>query len=317
MIDILIMLAGFVALIYGANSLVDGASALAKRFNVPSIVIGLTIVAFGTSTPELVVNIFASTSGNNDIVLGNIIGSNIANILLILGISAMFKPLTVKKQTTWIEIPLALLAAVAVFLLADDMLIDNTTSSIITHVDGLILLLFFTIFLAYNISLSVSNNGTEEIETKDYSKLKSSIFIIIGLALLIIGGKAIVYGATNIAVFFGISQRIIGLTIVAIGTSLPELVTSVVATRKGQTDIAIGNIVGSNIFNTFFILGTSAIITTIEIPASAMVDLLVNIACSLLLFAFMFIDKAHSITRREGSFMTILYIGYIVWLILG
>lgn len=317
MLDILILLVGFVALIYGANALVDGASALAKQFKVPSIVIGLTIVAFGTSAPELVVNVFASVNGNSEIVLGNILGSNIANILLILGISALFNPLSVKKQTTWIEIPLALLAAVAIYLLADDIHIDHTKTSVISHIDGYILLLFFSIFLAYNISLSIRNNGTEELETKNYSKTKASLFIVFGLTLLILGGKGIVYAATNIAEYFGVSQRIIGLTIIAIGTSLPELVTSIVATRKGQTDIAIGNVVGSNIFNIFFVLGISAIINPISVPASALTDALINISISILLFAFMFIDKSHSISRREGGLMIALYISYILWLILA
>ncbi len=316
MLDAIFLIVGFVILIYSADTLVEAASTLAKLYNVPSIVIGLTIVAFGTSAPELAVNLFASADGNSEMVLGNILGSNIANILLILGIAALFNPLIVKRQTTWIEIPLSMLAAVAVFLLAEDTLIDGTVMSQINHVDGYILLLFFLVFVAYNISLSIRNNGDENLETKDYGKGKSILFIILGLIGLTAGGKSIVYGASNIAEMMGISQRIIGLTIVAIGTSLPEMVTSVVAAKKGKTDIAIGNVVGSNIFNTFLVLGVSATISPIVVSNQALIDLSINIAISFLLFIFMFTDKAHRLTRREGLFFVIMYIAYLSWVII-
>lgn len=311
MMDILLLLGGFVALVYGADKLVEAAASFAKKLQIPSIVIGLTIVSFGTSAPEFVINLFASLENNSDIVLGNILGSNIANILLILGTSAIIYPLTVKKQTTWIEIPLSVMAAIAVFFLASDQLIDHATQSAITHIDGMMLLLFFLVFIAYNISLTIKSKNDEDIETKDYSILVSTLLIVIGLTLLGAGGKAIVTGATNLAETFGISQRIIGIIIVGIGTSLPELATSVVAARKQKTDIAIGNIVGSNIFNTFFVLGTSATISSVQVSSAAMYDIYVNIACSVLLFGLLFIGKSHTISRKEGFIMLGLFITYI------
>lgn len=311
MMDILLLLGGFVALVYGADKLVEAAASFAKKLQIPSIVIGLTIVSFGTSAPEFVVNLFASLENNSDIVLGNILGSNIANILLILGTSAIIYPLTVKKQTTWIEIPLSVMAAIAVFFLASDQLIDHATQSAITHIDGMMLLLFFLVFIAYNISLTIKSKNDEDIETKDYSILVSTLLIVLGLTLLGAGGKAIVYGATNLAETFGISQRIIGIIIVGIGTSLPELATSVVAARKQKTDIAIGNIVGSNIFNTFFVLGTSATISSVQVSSAAMYDIYVNIVCNVLLFGLLFIGKSHTISRKEGFIMLGLFITYI------
>ncbi len=312
MIDILLLLGGFVALVYGADKLVDASASFAKKLNIPSIVIGLTIVSFGTSAPEFVVNLFASLENNSDIVLGNILGSNISNMLLILGASAVIYPLTVKKQTTWIEIPLSAMAAIAVFLLASDLLIDKATVSAITRIDGLILLLFFLVFIAYNISLTIKSKNEEDIETKDYSILISTLLIIGGLTLLAAGGKAIVYAATNLAETFGISQRIIGIIIVGIGTSLPELATSIVAARNKKTDIAIGNIVGSNIFNTFFVLGTSATISSVQVSSAAMYDIYVNILCSMLLFGLLFIGKSHTLSRKEGIVMLGLFVAYIL-----
>jgi cation:H+ antiporter len=312
MIDILLLLGGFIALVYGADKLVDASASFAKKLQIPSIVIGLTIVSFGTSAPEFVVNLFASLENNSDIVLGNILGSNISNMLLILGASAVIYPLTVKKQTTWIEIPLSVMAAIAVFLLASDLLIDKATVSVLTRIDGLILLLFFLVFIAYNISLTIKSKNDEDIETKDYSILTSTLLIIAGLTLLAAGGKAIVHGATNLAETFGISQRIIGIIIVGIGTSLPELATSIVAARNKKTDIAIGNIVGSNIFNTFFVLGTSATISSVQVSSAAMYDIYVNILCSMLLFGLLFIGKSHTLSRKEGIVMLGLFVAYIL-----
>jgi cation:H+ antiporter len=253
MLNILILLAGFVILILGADKLVDGASSLAAKLGIPNIVIGLTIVAFGTSAPELVVNVFAASNNNTEIVLGNIIGSNLFNVLGILGICSLIYPLQVQSNTTWLEIPLSLLAAIAVFICANDIYFDHMGSNLITRTDGLILLLFFAIFLVYNITLSIKNPDKEPVETKQHTYLKDAFFIVLGLAGLVLGGRLIVDSAVSIAESFGLSQRVIGLTIVSIGTSLPELATSLVAVRKKNLDIAIGNVVGSNIFNIFFI----------------------------------------------------------------
>lgn len=316
MIQILILLLGFVALIFGADKLVDGASAIARRLKVSDLVIGLTIVAFGTSFPELVVNISAALKGSNDIALGNIVGSNIFNVLAILGISSLIFPLVVKHSTTWIEIPLALLSAIVIFVIASDNLIDHTGISIITRVDGIILLLFFAIFMGYIIQSALKNRHLNESTEAPTMKLGIAImWVVLGLGLLMVGGEAIVRSAIAIAHQFGVSERIIGLTIVSIGTSLPELATSVVAARKKNTDIAIANIVGSNIFNAFFILGTTACIMPITVSVESYYDLLLNIVASTLLFVFIFTGRGRKLDRWEGLILLLMYISYTVWLV--
>ncbi|NPV38254.1 MAG: calcium/sodium antiporter [Brevinematales bacterium] len=315
MLSWFLMLVGFLFLIYGANMLVDGASSLAKKLDIPAIVIGLTIVAFGTSTPELVVNIFASFSKNSDIALGNIIGSNIFNILGILGLSAVVFPLTVKSNTTWIEIPLCILSAVIVFIVANDVLITKVGVSLIDRIDGIVLLFFFVIFLVYNVQLMKSGGFEEEVSVKEYSLLVAILFIFFGLGLLFIGGKMVVTYAVEVARSFGIPQRIIALTIVSIGTSLPELMTSVVAAFKKNTDIAIGNIVGSNIFNVFFILGLSAVIYPVSLQKGSNMDMGVNILASLLLFLFVFTGRGRKLERWEGGVFLVLYLLYVYLLI--
>ena len=315
MLYLLLLITGFLPLIYGANLLVDSASSLAKKFNIPNIVIGLTIVAFGTSAPELIVNLFSAISGNTSLALGNVIGSNIFNIAGILGISAMIFPLTVKSSTTWIEIPLALLSALLVFIVANDVLIDGSASSVISRIDGIVLLLFFVIFLVYTYQMIRSGDFSDEIPVKDIAPGKAVLLIIAGLALLVAGGRMIVYGAVELATSWGMSERLIGLTIVSIGTSLPELATSVVAARKKNTDIAVGNIVGSNIFNVFLILGATAVINPVPFQEGAMTDILVNILVSLMLFMFIFTGKGRRLERWEGVIFIGLYLGYIGYLV--
>lgn len=315
---VIMLLIGFVMLIYGADKLVDAASSLAANFGIPNIVIGLTVVAFGTSAPELVVNVFASISGSPDMVMGNVLGSNIFNILGILGISAIIYPLTVKSNTTWIEIPLSLLAAVLVLILADDFLFNSGSDNFISLGDGLILLLFFAVFLVYNIMVSKQGGGSiEEIEIGKYTTGKAVLWIIVGLAGLVIGGKLIVDNAVEIALYFGMSERIIGLTIVSIGTSMPELATSIAAVRKKKVDIAIGNVVGSNIFNTFFILGVSASILPVTITPPNFTDIWMNIFSSFLLFVFVFTGKGRKIEKWEGFVFVGLYVTYIIALIMS
>lgn len=315
-LNIVLLLAGFVALIFGANKLVDAASSLAAKLGVPSIVIGLTIVAFGTSAPELVVNVFAATTGSTDMVLGNVLGSNIFNVLGILGISAIIYPLTVKTNTTWIEIPLSLLAAICVFVVAGDILLNNADANVISRSDGILLLLFFVIFLAYNLIVARSGGADEEMETKDYSTWKGIIFIVIGLAGLVIGGRLIVTSAVSIAETIGLSERVIGLTVVSIGTSLPELATSIIAVRKKNVDIAIGNVVGSNIFNIFLILGISGTIVPLGINPDSFFDILVNILIGFLLFIFVFTGKGRKVERWEGFVFVALYVAYITYLVI-
>jgi cation:H+ antiporter len=316
MLSLLFVLAGFIVLIFGADFLVNGSSALAKRLHIPNIVIGLTIVAFGTSSPELVVNIFAAINKNSEIVLGNILGSNIFNVLGILGISAIIFPLTVKSNTTWIEIPLCLLSAVSVFVLSNDRLIDRTPVSYLSRIDGFILLLFFLIFVSYNIKLSRSGVITEEVEVKDYTIKMSLILLLSGFAFLIIGGNLIVTHASQFARKIGISERVIALTIVSIGTSLPELATSITAVRKRNVDLAIGNVVGSNLFNIFFILGLSSLMSPLSIPETTNIDTLFNIGISMLLFIFIFTGKGRKLDRWEGILFVLIYIVYLITLLI-
>jgi cation:H+ antiporter len=316
LIDLLLLLIGFVALIFGASKLVDAASSLAAKMGVPSIVIGLTIVAFGTSAPELVVNIFAATKGSTEMVLGNVLGSNIFNVLAILGISSVIYPLTVKTNTTWIEIPLSLLAAVLVLILAADVFLDGAASNIISRSEGIVLLMFFLIFLVYNLMIAKGGTADEELETKKYSTRAALIYIVLGLAGLIIGGRFIVSSAVSLAEMIGLSERIIGLTVVSIGTSLPELATSIIAVRKKNVDIAIGNVVGSNIFNIFLILGVSGTIVPLNLQENTIFDIMVNILSGLLLFIFIFTGKGRQLERWEGFVFIALYIAYLSYLII-
>lgn len=312
LLNIIFLIAGLVILMYGANLLVDGGAALAHRLKVSSMVIGLTVVAFGTSTPELVVNIVSSVDGSSALAMGNVLGSNIFNILAILGITALIIPLGVKKTTTWIEIPLAAFAAILILIL-----VNGEPAGQITRAEGICLLCFFVMFLLYTLALARFGGAGdgEEVEIKNYSSGKSILFILLGLAGLIGGGRLLVNGAVSIAESLGISERIIGLTIVSIGTSLPELATSIIAARKKNADMAIGNVVGSNLFNTFLILGTSATITPLQAPTGSMPDLITNIIAAVLLFVFIFTGKGRKISRWEGGIFVILYIAYLVFIL--
>lgn len=314
MIEYFFLILGFVLLIKGADLLVGGASSIAKRFGISALVIGLTVVAFGTSSPELIVNIFASINGNTDIAIGNILGSNIANILLILGISAIIYPLAVTKGTVWKEIPFSLLAIIVVAFMANDTFFDGGLSMIVRS-EGLVLVAFFAIFLYYTYSISKVEGSETQTEIKEVSTLKSIIWIVLGLVGLTIGGKFIVDSAVSIASYFGVSQSLIGLTIVAVGTSLPELATSAMAAIKKNPDIAVGNIVGSNIFNTFWILGVSAIINPLPFSLPLIRDVLMTVLATLLLFAFMFVGKRHIIERWQGFIFILAYIAYISWIL--
>lgn len=314
-ITLILFVLGFALLIKGAGFLVDGAASVAKKFNIPNIAIGLTIVAFGTSAPEFAVNVFSSLSGKTDIAIGNIIGSNIANIFLILGIAAIIYPLTVKRGTAWKEIPMSLLAAILVGFMANDIFIDGGTRNIITRIDGFVLLSFFIIFMYYIYGIAKSGNGLEVEEVENISMGKSAFLIIVGLVALVVGGKWIVDGAVTIAGFFGIRESIIGLTVVAVGTSLPELATSAIAAYRKHTDIAIGNVVGSNIFNVFWILGISSIINPLPLQQGSNYDILVMAIASVLLFAFLFIGKKHIIEKWQGVLFLGIYAFYIVSLI--
>ena len=313
-LQFLILIVGFVILIKGADWLVKGGSSIATRFGISSIVIGLTIVAFGTSAPELLVNVLASLRGNSGIVVGNVLGSNIANILLILGISAIIYPLAIKKGTVFIQVPLALLSVVAMGVVANDVLIDGGAGNFITRIDGILLLLFFAIFIYYSFSIARVKGESERVE--EYSLNKSILFLFIGMASLAIGGELVVRSAVSIATFFGVSESLIALTIVSIGTSLPELATSVIAALNKKPDIAVGNVIGSNIFNTFWVLGFSAIIRPVSFAPMLNVDVLFLVFITVLLFVYMFLGKRDVIQKWQGVSLTFLYVVYIIYLIM-
>ncbi len=318
MLTYILFVVGFILLIKSAGWLVSGASSLAKRLGVSVLVIGLTIVAFGTSTPELVVNLLASWQGNTDLAIANVIGSNIANILLILGISACIYPLAVQRGTVWKEIPFALLAVVLVLILANDVILDGAATSAISMIDGLVLLSFFAIFMYYIFGISKQSVNPEESgeEIKQMSMFASVALIIGGIAGLVIGGKWIVDGAIALAEGFGVSEALIGLTIVAVGTSLPELATSAVAAYRKNVDIAVGNIVGSNIFNVFWILGLSATISPLPVNEALNFDMWVAVGVTLLLFSALFLGKRNILERWQGAAMVLLYVAYIVFLVI-
>ena len=308
---------GFVVLITGANMLVDGSVSIARKSRISNIVIGLTIVAFGTSAPEFIVTIFATMQGNTEIAIGNILGSNIANILLVLGVSAIIYPITVNRNTVLKEIPFSLLAALLLGVLANDVFFNRNEPSILSTFDGIVLLLFLAGFIYYTYRISRLKEDTPDNNNIiEFSYFKSVSFIVIGLLGLVLGGKWIVDGAVEIAKLFNVSQSFIGLTIVAIGTSLPELATSAIAALKRQSDIAIGNVVGSNVMNILWILGFNSLIHPIPLNPASNIDILMTIFASLILLLAMYISKKRVLERWEGILMLLIYFGYIIFLIM-
>lgn len=311
---------GFVILVKGANWLVDGAVAIARRLHISPLIVGLTIVAFGTSAPELAVNMLASASGATQIVFGNIIGSNIANIGLILGIAALIRPIKVHSEVLVREIPLMILGSLVLLIMVADRWLDSQPA-LISRSDGLIMLAFFAIFFYALIITAVrqrhdaSSGGNDKVkESQKLNTKRSVLMVLMGLAALIIGGRLVVDQAATLARLAGWSEAFIGLTIVAIGTSLPELVTSIVAARKGESDIALGNVVGSNIFNILFILGLSAVIHPIASPEMATVDVGVMIGFAILVWMFATTDKLRIIKRWHGGTLLGLFALYMVFL---
>lgn len=314
-LNIILLVLGFVILIKGADLFVDGASGIANHFKVSKILIGLTIVAFGTSAPELAVSIKSIFSGNGDIVLGNVIGSNILNILLIIGLSAIFHTLTVKNNTVKKELPITMLITTLFAVLLSDQVFDKTLTNSFTRNDGIIILLFFSIFIYYLITISRKKIDTKEEEDKKMPISKSLIFTAIGLAGIIFGSNFVVDSASFIAKALGVTERLVSLTVIALGTSLPELVTSVTATRKGEYDIAIGNVVGSNIFNIGMVIGIpTTLFGGIGAINFSYVDLFVMITASVLLFAFSYND--YKISKWEGITFLILFIAYYGYVLL-
>lgn len=313
---------GFVLLIKGADFLVNGASSLAKRFNVSDIAIGLTVVAMGTSAPELVVNLISGTvttdeGGTHDVVFGNIIGSNIFNIFLILGIAAVIYPLSVQKNALWKEIPYSLLATVIFFILVNDVLFFGGTANTLGLIDAIILLVMFVIFLVY-IFLNLKRNPEESDLIEDIEvmgSLKTTLLIVGGIFGLVVGGKMIVDNAVEVAQMFGVSEKLIGLTILAAGTSLPELATSAVAAFQKKSDLAVGNIVGSNIFNLLLVLGVTGIVhTPLQYNPVLNMDLYMVMLGTFMLFIFMFTFDKYKLDRSEGIIYLIGFVAYMYYL---
>lgn len=314
-VNCILLIIGFLLLIKGADFLVEGASSVAKKFHIPEMIIGLTVVAIGTSMPELVVSVQSALEGHSDIALGNIVGSNLVNMFLILGICAIMKPLVFKKETKYIENPIMLVVTILLFIMCK----VGMQADMISRTEGIVLLLLCVAFIVYNIVMAKRANTIEttEQEENDQATLleaskekpiwKSLLYIVLGIAALKFGGDFVVDNAVEIASLMGISEKLISVTIVAIATSLPELVTSIVATRKGETDMAIGNILGSQIFNIVLILGLSAVLSPIPYSGIYDRDMWILLAGSTLLCLYPFIGEKNQMTANKGIFFVLLY----------
>lgn len=317
-ISILLISVGFVLLIKGADFLVNGASSLAKRFNASDIAIGLTVVAMGTSAPELVVNLISGAKGAHDVVFGNIIGSNIFNMFLILGISSVIYPITIQKNALWKEIPFSLGITVIFWVLVNDKMFFGAESNSASTMDGIILLILFVAFITY-IFLNMTRGGSESALDGDdivlYGSVKTTLLIVFGIAGLAFGGQMIVENAIEIAESFGVSERLIGLTILAAGTSLPELATTAVAAFHKKSDLAVGNIIGSNIFNLLLVLGATAVINSpLNFDSALNIDLYMVMLGTVMLFGFMFTLQKYKLDRAEGGIYLLGFIGYMIFL---
>ena len=312
----ILLIIGFLFLIKGADSFVSGSSSIAKIFKVPSLIIGLTIVAFGTSAPEAAVSITAALKGNNDMAIANVVGSNIFNLLLVVGVSSIINPIKVQKTTIIKEFPFAILASIVLIILSHDTKFQGYNINSLTRADGLILLSLFIIFIYYLIEMAITSKEEMNIEqnNENLSIGKSIIFSILGILGIIIGGDIVVNSASNIALNLGMSQNLVGLTIVAVGTSLPEFVTSIIAAKKGESDIAIGNVVGSNLLNILFVLGLSSTINNIQIQPIVFIDMLVMVFITMLTYIFASTKK--TVSKGEGIVLSVIYIIYMIFIII-
>ena len=315
MFNVFLLIIGFWLLIKGADLFVEGSASLAKRLGVSGLVIGLTVVAFGTSAPELLVSVLASLKGVSEIAVGNVLGSNVANILLILGVSSLIYPLAVTKGTVWKEIPFSLLAVLVLGAFANDVFFDKAAKSVLSRVDGFIFICFFVIFIYYVVSIAPGKRSSASPETPLPGTRRSLLLLGSGFGVLMFGANLVVNKAVAIALNLGMSREFIGLTIVALGTSLPELAASVTAACKKSPDIAVGNVIGSNIFNIFFVLGVSAMIRPLPLGLNVNADILVLIAISLLLFIFMITGKSRRLEKWHGAVFVVLYVTYLVFLV--
>lgn len=311
-LEILLLVVGFVLLVKGADAFVDGCSNVAKALGIPSLIIGLTIVAFGTSAPELAVSLIASFKGNSAISVGNVVGSNICNMLLVLGATSLFATLHCKKKIVTRDFVYLFLSYVALFIISVGTYIENGKVGTINRVNGLLLVCFLGIYM-YSLLSDAKSDRRKEKTSKEKVTFKEILFIIIGLIAIVGGGELVVNSATAIAKIIGISDSVIALTVVAVGTSLPELVTSVVAAKKGEDDIAIGNVIGSNIFNILMILGFSSIVNPLTISYNSLIDMIVMVISGILVYVFAIKDQ--KITKPRGIVMLILYFSYVAYLL--
>lgn len=318
--DIFWLVLGLVLILSGANFLTDGASAIAKKFGISDLVIGLTVVAFGTSTPELVISIVASAQGSAPLAVGNVVGSNIFNILAIIGITAIVRPIMVKKSVMTTEIPMVILSSIILLVLGYTLTLDGTPN-LVSRVEGILLLIFFILFMRYTFATArhkdpaIADPAESASANLSLPVWRSAVYVFGGLAALIWGGDKFVDGATGIARALGVSDAVIGLTIVAVGTSLPELATSVVAAVKNEPGLAIGNVIGSNIFNVLLVLGTAAVVRPLPFDGISHTDLWVLLGASVIFFLFGWRFKRRCITRAEGAVMAACYVAYSAWLV--
>ena len=310
--DIICLLLGFIIIIKGSDMLVDGSVNLAKFLKIPTLVIGLTIVAIATGVPEIAISISSSLKGSNGLLLGNLLGSNIFNILFILGLIAIIKPLYIKKEIILKNYVFALLSCLVLFIISYDIYFGDSLVNLITRTEGILLLCFAGIFL-YSTVLGATLDKNIKAEKGKFS-FKDILYIVVGIILIGLSAEVIVNSAVNISKWLGIGEDLIGLTIIAVGTNLPELVTSIVAVRKGEADIAIGNLVGTNIYNIFLILGLAATINPIVISSNAFIDIIVLAIISFIVYIF--IQHKKDINRKEGIIMILLYIIYIVYVVI-
>lgn len=319
-LEILILLVGFVFLLKGADFFVDGASSIAKALHIPAIVIGLTIVSWGTSLPELAVSVTSAIKGIDGIAIGNVVGSNIVNLMLIAGLTALIIPVKIEKSLISRDLPFSIICALVLFFLSADIYFEKASVNLISRADGIIMLLLFAIYMYIIIDYSLKNgkssdsnenNNTEE-ETKNLPVWKCIILLVVGLAGIILGGQMTIKSATYIAQAAGMSDRLIGLTIVAFGTSLPELITSLIAAKKGQNDIAMGNIVGSNIFNILLILGVAAVLNPMKVESAIFSDIIILMVSSLIVWLM---AKPRLILGRvSGALMVLIYTAYTTYI---
>ena len=316
-LNILLIIIGIACVIFGADKLTEGASSLARRMHVPEIVIGLTIVAAGTSAPELFVSVVSALKGTPDLAVGNVVGSNIFNALLIVGCSAMVAPMVISPATVRKDIPFAVLASVLLVVLCLDSFQSlRIMGNVISRLDGVVLLVGFVLFMVYTFRVAKKGGGMGDDEDEPVEQMpvwKGVCFVLVGLLLLIGGSNVFVSNASALAATLGVSNGVIGLTVVAGGTSLPELATSVVAARKGQSAIAIGNVIGSNVFNILLILGLTAVISPMQIGGITLVDISMMLVSVVLVWGFSY--TKYTIERWEGSLLTLLFVSYMGWLI--